>query len=143
MNIIINIILIYFFIFISLVVGVPGSNKENILQNKLILFIGMFFIQLFLIIFNKYSSKCKISIKKIANHAILNSLVSVISYSVYIDLITMPKTKSLVENIIKSKYTRSAFLAGIISCSILVINIFKKVIGAEPYNCRKLKNKYY
>ena len=143
MNIIVNIILIYFFIFMCLLIGIPGTNKENIIQNKVVLFIGMFFIQLFLIIFGKYSNNCKITIKKIANHSIFNSLISVLAYSIYIDLMTMNSTKKFMEETLKSKYLRSGLLSGIISISILIINIFKKIIGSEPYNCHKLRNNYY
>ena len=143
MNIIFNIILIYFFIFICLIIGIPGTNKENIIQNKIVLFIGVFFIQLFLIMFSKYSNKCRITIKKIANHSIFNGLISIIAYSIYIDLITMNSTKYLMTDILKSKYTKSCLLSGIITFSIFSINIFKKIIGAEPYNCYKYNNNNY
>jgi hypothetical protein len=143
MNIIFNIILIYFFIFICLIIGIPGTNKENIIQNKIVLFIGVFFIQLFLIMFSKYSNKCRITIKKIANHSIFNGLISIIAYSIYIDLITMNSTKYLMTDILKSKYKRSGLLSAIITLSIFTINIFKKIIGSEPYKCYKYKDNNY
>ena len=137
MNILFNIILIYFFLFVAFVVGVPGTNKYNIIQNKLILFIGIFLLQFILLIINKISNNCKVQFKKLAHHSLYNSLISVIAYSIYIDLITMNTTKDYMSNIIDSKYLRSGLLSAIISISLFVNNFFRIIIGSDSYKCRK------
>tara|TARA_B100000902_G_C26846006_1_gene685768 strand:+ start:211 stop:648 length:438 start_codon:yes stop_codon:yes gene_type:complete len=137
MNILFNIILIYFFLFIAFIIGVPGTNKYNIIQNKLILFIGIFLLQFILLIINKITNNCKVPFKKLAQHSIYNSLISVIAYSIYIDLITMNTTKEYMNSVIESKYLRAGLLSAIISSSLFVNNFFRIIIGSDSYKCRK------
>ena len=141
MQILSTTILQFIFIFLSLLIGVPGSDKYNILKNKLLLFLGIFIFEIIILSLNKVNSRCKVRIKDIINEAFFVSLLSIIGYSLYIDLLTMDNTKKLIQPYIGNKHLSSLVMSGIIVTFIFVIKILQIIVGGNE-ECSNKVNEY-
>jgi hypothetical protein len=131
MNILFNLIFLFIFIYISLIIGVPGTN-DNIIKNKLILFIGVFIYQFIVGFISKISKISKETkkhnIKEIFKTSIFTSLISIIGYSLYIDIILM----NLIPNSsINNKFINSAIISVIITSTIGLSKIIELIINND------------
>ena len=134
-------VLQFIFMFMSLIIGVPGSSSNNLLKNKLLLFVGFFIFQLVINSLTKLQSKCRPKISNIFNDSFFVSLLSVIGYSLYIDLITMKDTKDLIAPYLDNKHLSSLLISGIVVLFIFLVKVFQIVIlGKEE--CSKYENQY-
>ena len=138
MKLLINVILQFFFIFISFIIGIPGidNNNNNILINKLILFGGIFIYQLFIESIIKLKSKCEITIKKLIFESYFNSIISIIGYSFYIDIIN--SDYNIFENFSSNNYSNYFFISFLISICVFFFKFINTFF--ESNNC---KNYYY
>ena len=61
--------MIVIYIYLSIIIGVPGTDKINLLKNKIILFTGIFIFELIINSFNKIYiwSNFRVFIKKDLN----------------------------------------------------------------------------
>ncbi len=141
MKILSTTILQFIFIFLSLLIGVPGSDKYNILKNKLILFCGIFIFQIVINSVSKVNSRCKVRLKDIINDAFFVSLLSIVGYSIYTDLLTMDNTRSLIQPYLENKHLTSLLMSGIIVAFIFIIKIFQIIIGGRE-ECSNNINEY-
>jgi len=141
MQILSTTILQFIFIFLSLLIGVPGSDKYNILKNKLLLFCGIFIFQIIIISLNKVNTRCKVRIKDILNDAFFVSLLSIIGYSLYIDLLTMENTKKFIQPYLENNHMKSLLMSGVIVSFIFLIKLLQIIFGGNE-ECSNKENEF-
>jgi len=141
MQILSTTILQFIFIFLSLLIGVPGSDKYNILKNKLLLFCGIFIFQIIIISLNKVNTRCKVRIKDILNDAFFVSLLSIIGYSFYIDLLTMENTKQFIQPYLENNHMKSLLMSGVIVSFIFLIKLLQIIFGGNE-ECSNKENEF-
>jgi hypothetical protein len=131
----------FIFIFISLLIGVPGTDKYNILKNKLILFCGIFIFQIFINSINKIKSRCHAKLQNILNDSFFVSILSIIGYSIYTDLLIMENTKKFILPYLSNKHLTSLIISGIIASFIFLIKILQIILGGKE-ECSNKINEY-
>ena len=138
MNLLFNILFIFLFIYISLLIGIPGTSNDNLIKNKIYLFGGIFIFQLIINFIKKYKKKCKNNIKHIINDGILVATLSIIGYSLYIDLITMNLTREYFRKLSNNRQFTSFIISSVICIFIMSIKILQMVIKSEYTECNNL-----
>ena len=138
MNILINFIIISLFILLILYIKLPLLTDDNVILNKFILFIGIFALEIIILSFDKISRDCSTTnivkdcgcskkIIDIIKEAVKVALLSVIGYSIYIDIVVFPKYFNLFNNIINSPIYHKIFLTLTISSFILISKMIDKM----------------
>ena len=125
MNILSTFVLQFFFIYLSLIIGIPGIDKNNILKNKIILFIGIFIFQIMINSITKIKEDCKVSLNKLLIDAFFVSLVSIIGYSFYVDIVIMDPTNNFIKSLFANKQTNALLISAIISLFVFIIRFFQ------------------
>lgn len=134
-------ILQFIFIFISLNIGIPGVYKENYLQNKIILFIGFFLFQLLVNAVSKIQSKCKTKMSNIINDSFFVALLSVIGYSIFLDLSMMKNTNTIIAPFLENVHLTNLLLSGIIASFIFSTKVLQIIfLGNET--CNNIDNQF-
>ena len=114
MNILTNLVFIFIFIYILLYFGMDHVDPDNIIQHKLYLFIGIFIFQFFIQIIYKIANKYQINISTLASESFHIATASIIGYSIYTDLIMMPKTSKYIDKYVNNEYYMCAIISSII-----------------------------
>ena len=128
--------LIFIFIFVSLIIGVPGINNDNIIKNKIYLFGGVFIYHLLIESIYKLRYKCKnIDIKSIINGSFLIAMLSIIGYSIHIDLLNMSSTRDIIIPYLKSNNSHAFVISSIVSIFILFSLIVDQIIVGKKDEC--------
>ena len=142
MQILLNLILQLFFIYFALLIGIPGTSGDNMLKNKLVLFIGIAIFQLFIKSIMKIKFRCKFKTKNIINESLFIGLLSVIGYSLYLDLSLMNYSRNLFNNLNSNKYLYPFIVTSIINIFILFIFLFQIIFNIQIDKCDKYKEIY-
>ena len=124
----------FIYIYLSIIIGVPGTDKINLLKNKIILFTGIFIFELIINSFNKNYNN-----NNIFYDSIFFAILSIVGYSFYIDLSIMENTKSLFQKINSDLNLNAITISLIISILILVFKTFKLLTQSSKKECN---NKY-
>ena len=125
-------VLQFIFMFLALIIGVPGSSKNNLLKNKLLLFCGFFIFQIVINSVTNTQKNCNTNISNIFNDSLFVALLSIIGYSIYIDLVTMKATQNLISPYLQNNHLSSLLITGIVVSFIFFVKIFQIVfIGKE------------
>ena len=124
----------FIYIYLSIIIGVPGTDKINLLKNKIILFAGIFIFELIINSFNKNYNN-----NNIFYDSIFFAILSIVGYSFYIDLSIMENTKSLFQKINSDLNLNAITISLIISILILVFKTFKLL---TPNSKKECNNKY-
>jgi hypothetical protein len=95
MQILSNLILQFIFIYLSLLIGVPGTDNFNVVKNKLILFCGIFIFEILIKSVSRSRHQCRSSIKHLITDSFFISTLSIVGYSLYIDMSLLESTKSI------------------------------------------------
>ena len=95
MQILSNLILQFIFIYLSLLIGVPGTDNFNVVKNKLILFCGIFIFEILIKSVSRSRHQCRSSIKNLVTDSFFISTLSIVGYSLYIDMSLLESTKSI------------------------------------------------
>ncbi len=136
MNIITNTLLLFVFIYISLIIGVPGLEHANLIKDKIFLFCGIFIFQLLLKSIYKMRNKCKnIDIKSIIQESFFVAMLSVIGFSLYIDLLNMENTRPYIVSFIGNPNSHSFIISSIICSFILTSLVFNIIITGKKDEC--------
>lgn len=136
MQLLTTLLLQFIFIYIALLIGVPGTTKYNILINKVILFLGIFIFQILIKSINSIKKKCNTSIKKLLFNSFYIAVLSVVGYSLYIDLSLMKNTKIFFNKINSNNYYSSIVISTIICSLIFIFNIFSLLLDGYD-DCNK------
>jgi len=142
MQVLSTLILQFIFIYLSLIIGVPGTDKYNIMKNKLILFSGIFIFQTLIKSISRVRVGCKVSLKNLLIDSFLVGLVSVVGYSFYIDLSLVNSTKSLYNQFSSNPQISALAISGIITGFILAIRISQILIRGTIDECEE-ENEIY
>ena len=129
----------FLFIYLSLIIGVPGTTNLNILNNKIMLFFGLFLFQIFVKSINSTKKKCTISINKIISDACYTSILGIVGYSIYIDLFLMDYTKEFINSFGDSNNIHSLLISGIITLVVLFFKIIELLMGNKN-DCLEIIN---
>ena len=125
----------FIYIYLSIIIGVPGTDKINLLKNKIILFTGIFIFELIINSFNKkYNTN-----NNIFYDSIFFAILSIVGYSFYIDLSIMDNTKSIFQKFNSDLNLNAIIISLIISILILVFKVFKLL---TPNNKKQCNYKY-
>ena len=135
MNILSTFVLQFFFIYLSLIIGIPGIDKNNILKNKIILFIGIFIFQIMINSITKIKEDCKVSLNKLLIDAFFVSLVSIIGYSFYVDIVIMDPTNNFIKSLFANKQTNALLISAIISLFVFIIRFFQRLFSEDIIKC--------
>lgn len=128
-------VLQFIFMFISLLIGVPGSSGSNLLKNKLLLFSGFFVFQVVINSVTNTQSKCRPKVSNIFNDSFFVALLSIIGYSIYIDLVTMKSTQNLITPYLQNNHLSSLLITAVVVSFIFLIKVLQIVfIGREECN---------
>lgn len=141
MNIITNCLLIFIFVFVSIVIGVPGIEKNNIIKNKLFLFGGLFMFQLILKSTYKIRQQChNTNLKTIVNESLMISIYGILGYSTFIDLLNMEKTRENIIPYLDNPNSHAFIISAIISLFILSCIVISYVVTGKKDNCDRNYN---
>ena len=124
----------FIYIYLSIIIGVPGTDKINLLKNKIILFTGIFIFELIINSFSKNYNN-----NNIFYDSIFFAILSIVGYSFYIDLSIMDNTKSFFQKINSDLNLNAITISLIISILILVFKTFKLLTQSSKKECN---NKY-
>ena len=125
----------FIYIYLSIIIGVPGTDKINLLKNKIILFTGIFIFELIINSFNKkYNTN-----NNIFYDSIFFAILSIVGFSFYIDLSIMDNTKSIFQKFNSDLNLNAIIISLIISILILVFKVFKLL---TPNNKKQCNYKY-
>ncbi|AYV79793.1 MAG: hypothetical protein Faunusvirus52_10 [Faunusvirus sp.] len=109
------------------------TAASNILLNKLLLFVGIFLLQMFITVCDKAANKCKINGREIANNSLITAAVAVIGYSLYIDCFLMAGSKYYIDLLRTSKISGCAIITAIIATTLGVYKLCDGVV--RGYTC--------
>ena len=130
MQILSTIFLQFIYIYLSIIIGVPGTDEINVLKNKIILFTGIFIFELIINSFNKKRNN-----DNIFNDSIFFSILSIVGYSFYIDLSIMDNTKQIFEKINSDFNLNAITISLIISILILIFKVLKLLTPSNKKQC--------
>ena len=136
MQILSTLILQFIFIYLSLLIGVPGSDKYNVLKNKLILFCGIFVFEIIIKAVSKSTIYCKKSLKNLITDSFLISILSIVGYSFYIDMSLLQSTKILFFKSSNDPNLSALLISGII-CSLILLVRTIQLITKTNYECEQ------
>jgi hypothetical protein len=120
----------FIYIYLSIIIGVPGTDKINILKNKIILFTGIFIFELIINSFNNYKKN-----NNIFYDSIFFSILSIVGYSFYIDLSIMDNTKDFFQKINSDFNLNAITISLIISILILIFKVLKLLTPNNNKQC--------
>jgi hypothetical protein len=125
----------FIYIYLSIIIGVPGTDKINLLKNKIILFTGIFVFEL---VINSFGNK-KNDNQNIFYDSIFFSILSIVGYSFYIDLSIMDSTKQIFQKINSDFNLNAITISLIVSILILIFKVLKLLTNTNKKQCN---NKY-
>lgn len=98
MNIFIETILLFVYVFMMLQYKILDIESDNLIFHKLHIFVsvGLFYFVIQLI--KKILNKCVIDVHQLLNQSIITSIICILGYSIYIDLTLMKSTKSYINS---------------------------------------------
>jgi len=130
MQILSTLFLQFIYIYLSIFIGVPGTDKINVLKNKIILFTGIFIFELIINSFNKKNNN-----DNIFYDSIFFAILSIVGYSFYIDLSIMDNTKQIFQKINSDFNLNAITISLIISLLILIFKVLKLLTPNNKKQC--------
>ena len=127
MQILSTLILQFIFIYLSLIIGVPGTDNYNIFKNKLILFCGIFIFETIIKALYKSRNHCKNNFKNFITDSFLMSILSIVGYSLYIDLSLLETTKDFFFKSSNDPNLSALLISGIICSLILLVRTIQLI----------------
>jgi len=129
MNTLSNLLIMLIFIYVSLVVGVPGTNTDNILRQKFFLFAGITIFQFLLHVVTqiKKNPEKRVKVNDMISDSIQVASAAVIGFSVYVDLVTMEWSKIIIEPYLGTRSKNSLVISLTVISFISLLKIFKSI----------------
>lgn len=135
MNIIKNVLLIFVFLFVSIVIGIPGIETNNLIKSKIYLFGGVMIFQLLLKSMYKLRYRCKTNLKSLINDSIITAILCVVGFSIFVDLINMEGTRDMIVPYLENKNTQALIISSIISSFVLSAKVVEIIITGKRDEC--------
>lgn len=133
MNIIINILLLFIYLYGLFGSGIPDVCSENLILHKMLIILFIFAFQFLLLLFEKVIWKCKIDISELAYNSFMTSLIGILGYALFIDLKIMKKDNPI--TIRKSVYILYVVIS--IVFTVLMYKLFSTALDSEYQSCDK------
>ena len=129
MNTLSNVLILMIFIYVSLVVGVPGTNTDNVLKQKFFLFAGITIFQFLLHVVTQIRNnpEKRVKVNDMISDSVQTSSAAVIGFSIYIDLVSMAWSKVLIEPYLGSRHKNSLAITLTVISFIGFLKIFKSI----------------
>ena len=129
MNTLSNLLIMLIFIYVSLVVGVPGTNTDNVLRQKFFLFAGITIFQFLLHVVTqiKKNPEKRVKVNQMISDSIQTASAAVIGFSVYVDLVSMSWSKVLIEPYLGTRHKNSLVITLTVISFISLLKIFKSI----------------
>ena len=137
MQVLSTLILQFIFIFLSLIIGVPGADKYNVFKNKLILFCGIFVFETIIKAVSKSRNGCRVSLKNLIIDSFFISMLSIVGYSFYIDMSLLQSTKSLFVKFSNDPNLSALMISGIICSLILLVRTAQLIVKGDTNDCEQ------
>lgn len=129
MNTLFNIIILFIFVFVLLMLNIPQIEGDQYIKQKLYIFFGVFLFEFIVNLFIAIYKKCIINLKKIAKDSLLTALIATIGYSVYNDLVW--SKSSLIpeeDNITGRKLTATIIITLFVASGYLIEALFNTAV---------------
>lgn len=133
MNVLLNFLIIFIFILLILALKLPNIGTNNVIMNKVYLYLGIFLLQVVVLTMDNINNKCKMTTRDILREASRNALVTVIGYSLYIDVLFSPLLRERYSRFIEIPNKNMFFVAFIISGFFCVFKLMDNLI--LPLEC--------
>jgi hypothetical protein len=129
MNTLSNVLILMIFIYVALIVGVPGTSTDNVLRQKFFLFAGITIFQFLLHVVTqiKKNPEKRVKINDMISDSIQTSSAAVIGFSVYVDLVSMGWSKILMEPYLGTRHKNSLVITLTIISFVGFLKIFKSI----------------
>ena len=132
----INVLIIFVFLIIYIYFNIININDDNILKNKLFLFIGLFICQVIILSINKIKNKCtNITINDIIKDGSLTSLYGIIAYELYYDLINIEQINNSIGTLLNNNNIKISFMTFVISILIGFFKLCEFIINYKNEDC--------
>lgn len=89
MNIILNILFIFLFLYSILYFRIPNVNNDKYIFHKFVIFVAIFCFQFVLLLLSKIKNKCKIDMTQLLQNSFETALYGIVGYSIYNDIAFM------------------------------------------------------
>ena len=129
MNTLSNVLILMIFIYVSLVVGVPGTNTDNVLKQKFFLFAGITIFQFLLHVVTQIRNnpEKRVKVNDMISDSVQTASAAVIGFSIYIDLVSMAWSKVLIEPYLGSRHKNSLAITLTVISFVGFLKIFKSI----------------
>ena len=129
MNTLSNVLILMIFIYVALIVGVPGTSTDNVLRQKFFLFAGITIFQFLLHVVTqiKKNPEKRVKVNDMISDSIQTSSAAVIGFSVYVDLVSMGWSKIMMEPYLGTRHKNSLVITLTIISFVGFLKIFKSI----------------
>jgi len=129
MNTLSNLLIMLIFVYVSLVVGVPGTNTDNILRQKFFLFAGITIFQFLLHVVTqiKKNPEKRTKVNQMISDSVQTASAAVIGFSIYVDLTSMTWSKPLIEPYLGTRHKNSLVISLTVLSFVSLLKIFKSI----------------
>lgn len=131
-----DVLFLTIFIYVLLFFGIPDITNDNYLIHKLLLFIAVFIFYYIVQLIKKIKNKCQINSREMLEKSLFVGLLTVIGYSVYVDLINMEWSKGYFEDIhTVNLYKRFAVVTLIIIVLLTLVMLIGLMFAVPTDEC--------
>ena len=126
MNIFIEMFFLYAYILLLFLFKLPDVSNNNYLAHKFMIFFNLSIFFFATILIKKINNGCKIKPHELIQNTIMNSLICVIGYAIYVDLLYTNYSCNIFKINIDSNFKRNIVVTTIIVIFMLIVNIIKQ-----------------
>jgi len=134
MNLLIDPLFIFIFLFTLFYFGIPNIDDDNFVKHKLFIFIAIFCFNFALQLIKRLRSKCLVRTNEILRESLITALMAVIGYSVCTDLVNMSSTKEWVEGY-GDNYNKKSLLITLIIVAFVSFSKIMAVVIKPDEEC--------
>lgn len=129
MNTLSNVLILMIFIYVALIVGVPGTSTNNILRQKFFLFAGITIFQFLLHVVTQIrkNPEKRVKVNDMISDSIQTASAAVIGFSVYVDLVSMGWSKIMIEPYLGTRHKNSLVITLTVISFVGFLKIFKSI----------------
>lgn len=135
MNPLFNLILMSLFIASNTYLVVDIEDYNDLIKNKFVFFLAIFFFQSVLMVISDIVNNCKINMGSVVNSSIRVALIGVIGYSVYSDLTMMDYTRDFFKQEFGNEHKSNWLCTAIIIMFISILKLFELLLTSSQYDC--------
>lgn len=127
MNVLTNSIIIFFFLLFTFTFNFT-TESDNLIKNKIYLYILSCIFQLLTIAIYKIKKNCKTNLKNLINNSLITGTFVVIGYSIYVDLFNIEETRNYLLPYTNNKFIHSVLISTIIFLFVLSAKTVEMII---------------